>query len=425
MAQGKARTPKSFGRRIKDQQVDIKKLYNLVERRNAVAQVSSQLGGQAPNTQSTGFLKTAGDTMIGPIAFLPVLITLGATDTIDIGKETDAFTSRIILSNAGANDLATISGAQHNGQLLFIQGVQTETIPITTVGNIETIDGSTFTLADDDIIMFMFDVTDNKWQQVTIGKNSAGGVAFPIEPVITDNSDTWTGTQTLNLATGNGHVYKWIMDQALTFAATVTNRPSSGTQRTFELEFEHDGTGGTFTVTLPSNFKDEKGTTLASLDVKLDKTVILTCRINNGTDFLVVQKNVTATAAAVEIVTWTADHSAATFDLTSLDRLRFSLDSGAPTASSDPSIFLKTDKMVFNLPTADEFQFNINDVAAFFGGNKVGGTADAFFQVHGVDTVIPNLEVRNEKATPATGRIGNLNFQSENASNEDILYAQI
>ena len=39
MAQGKARTPKSFGKRIKDQQEDIKKLYSLVGQRNTVQQI--------------------------------------------------------------------------------------------------------------------------------------------------------------------------------------------------------------------------------------------------------------------------------------------------------------------------------------------------------------------------------------------------
>ncbi len=124
-----------------------------------------------------------------------------------------------------------------------------------------------------------------------------GGIAFPIEPTITDNSSTWTGTQTLDLDVGNGHVYKWTVDQDLTFASSVSNKPSPGTQRTFELEFVHDGVGGTFTVTLPSNFEDEKGNALASFDISSGR-VLLSCRINDGTNFLVFRKNITATVAA-------------------------------------------------------------------------------------------------------------------------------
>jgi hypothetical protein len=122
---------------------------------------------------------------------------------------------------------------------------------------------------------------------------TGSGISFPIEPTITDNGDTWTGTQTLDLSTGDGHVYKWTVDQNLTFASAVSNIPTSGTQRTFELEFEHDGVGGTFTVTLPNNFADEQGNSLTSFDIT-SGTVILSCRINDGTNFLVLQKNVKA-----------------------------------------------------------------------------------------------------------------------------------
>ncbi len=291
MAQGGIKKLKPFRKRIKDQSEDIKKLYSLVEQRNTVQQISTQSQGQTSNTVTHQFLKTAGDTMVGPIAFLPVLITLTSSKTIDIGKDSGNFSSRVILANSGAFQLETISGAAHNGQILFLQGVQTETIVVTNAGNIETLDGVNFIIEDDDIILFQFDVTDNKWQQVTKGK------------------------------------------QAI---------------------------------------------------------------------------------AASEVFTWTADHSAATFDLTNLDRLRFVVSSAAASSAGDPSNYISSTAMFWNMPTGDNFQWNIQNTAAFFGGKKITASLDSFFRVYGVDSVLANLEIENDKATPATGLIGGLNWYSQN-----------
>ena len=129
---------------------------------------------------------------------------------------------------------------------------------------------------------------------VDLEVGAGGGVSFPVEPTVTDNSDTWSGTQTLNLATGDGHIYKWTVDNDLTFATTVSNIPASGTQRTFELEFIHDEVGGSFTVTLPDNFVDERGATLATFQISTGR-VLLSVRINDGAEFLVFRRNVTAT----------------------------------------------------------------------------------------------------------------------------------
>ncbi|KKL14462.1 hypothetical protein LCGC14_2515420, partial [marine sediment metagenome] len=177
-----------------------------------------------------------------------------------------------------------------NGKFFTITPKSGKSIEIQPGGNIDV--PANVTVTDDQFVVMSYYKDTGKVK--CVAGAMAGGVAFPIEPTITDNSDTWTGTQTLDLAVGDGHIYKWIMDQNLTFAATVTNRPASGTQRTFELEFVHDGIGGTFTVTLPNNFTNETGKTLTTFNVGVDKTVILTCRINDGTNFLVVQKNVTA-----------------------------------------------------------------------------------------------------------------------------------
>ena len=181
MARGATKRP-SIGRRIKDLKNKESQLFSLFRRSDTPSGIQPAFvagGGADPQSgqSNSGFLPTAGGTMIGPIAFFPKLITLTASTSIDIGKDTDDFTSRVILANPSSFDLATIAGAEHNGQLLFLQGVQTETITLKTTGNIETIDGNDFDIVDDDIIILQFDSTDNKWQQVTTGKNSFGGAS--------------------------------------------------------------------------------------------------------------------------------------------------------------------------------------------------------------------------------------------------------
>ncbi len=235
---------------------------------------------------------------VGVKSFLPIETPISKIDDDDVDTG--------VLDRLNIQGLSTIvSGAASTIAVKFIQGLGDlvngkyfmvtpktgKSIELQTGGDIDI--PANVTVTDDQFVLMSFYKDTGKVKCVT-GTGGSSGAAFPIEPTITDNSDTWSGTQTLNLATGDGHVYKWIMDQNLTFAATVTNRPASGTQRTFELEFVHDGIGGTFTVTLPNNFTDETGATLTGFDVGVDKTVILTCRINDGTNFLVVLKNVTA-----------------------------------------------------------------------------------------------------------------------------------
>jgi len=186
---GIAKPRTRIGKRIKDGAETSRELHSLRRRSDTPTNISASFAAGSPAAPQFGtvnFLPTAGGTMVGAIAFFPKLLVI-ATGAIDIGIDTDDFTSRVIVSTEAAaptDDLVTITGAQHAGQLLFLQGVQTETITLKTTGNIETIDGNDFDIADDDIIILMFDTTDNKWQQVTTGKQ---GIAGTFATVALDN----------------------------------------------------------------------------------------------------------------------------------------------------------------------------------------------------------------------------------------------
>jgi len=255
MVFGEAKRRATIGRRIKESKRSEQELYNLVRRaQGPVGRQVPVFSGGAANIQSGAsggaFLKTAGDTMMGPIAFFPALVTI-SSGAIDIGKSTDNFSSRVIVTpeSGSTDDLVTISNAEHNGQLLFLQGIQTDTITLKNSGNIETIDGNDFDIVDDDIIIFQFDVTDNKWQQVTIGKQSSGGVSFPITPTV-DVRGSVTTAQAVDISQTDGHVTTMTLGADVT--VTFSGFPSTGTQQTWELHILQDGTGGRILTVSPT-----------------------------------------------------------------------------------------------------------------------------------------------------------------------------
>jgi hypothetical protein len=136
MAFGGAKTRPRIGKRIKDTQNREQQLFSLFRRTNTPSQIQVPFfagdggGSNAPGADGN-FLKTAGGTMIGPIAFFPVLIEI-ENGEIDIGISTDEFSGRALINaETGTTDnLLTITGAEHAGQILILQGTVTETITI-------------------------------------------------------------------------------------------------------------------------------------------------------------------------------------------------------------------------------------------------------------------------------------------------------
>ena len=96
------------------------------------------LPSAAGDSGGTGnFLETQGDTMVGPIAFNQVLVTIvngrikiGETDRTVADGQLD-YSSYVSMTGAGTpDDLNWIDGAGFNGQLLFLQGTPTQIINV-------------------------------------------------------------------------------------------------------------------------------------------------------------------------------------------------------------------------------------------------------------------------------------------------------
>jgi len=108
----------------------------LRDRRGFSASETKPIGTAAgAATAATGMLRTEGDTMIGPLAFFPQIVSHDATDnSINIGKAfNDGYSSRILLSVGPTTvNLDYIHDAAFAGQLLDMQGILTESFTIRT-----------------------------------------------------------------------------------------------------------------------------------------------------------------------------------------------------------------------------------------------------------------------------------------------------
>ena len=127
MSNGKAVTKKSLvDEVIKLKRENVKSYGQQRQRVSSGAYIgtSGQKGGSDSNDISTSYLKTAGDTMIGPLAFYPKTSTL-SSGIMDASESTGAYSSRIYVIGQGssADDLEVILGASHAGQILFFQPI--------------------------------------------------------------------------------------------------------------------------------------------------------------------------------------------------------------------------------------------------------------------------------------------------------------
>lgn len=209
MTQAARRLP-AVSDRVKSQGDNITDLYSLMRIRHLPAQriAIPILGtGSAASDRSGNFLRTEGDTMIGPIAFFPNATTV-SSGAIDIGKTSSKFTSYIIVLGQGATDdfLDTITGAAFAGQICYLQAVTTTKITLTNSGNIITPDGANLAVNAGNLATLIFDPTvsgGGKWRVVAVSTGVAGGGAAGANTALSNLVNPTSINQTL-LPTANG-----------------------------------------------------------------------------------------------------------------------------------------------------------------------------------------------------------------------------
>lgn len=192
---GFAKPRKSFtlSHQLTRHDTEIRTLFGLNRIVMTPQSIQTPIGGSAAaapnNGTDEGFLKTKGDTMMGPIAFSQraALIILPST-TLDISSTTTAYSSFVTIApNSGTTvTINTISGAAFNGQVLHLQAAPTITVTLGTSGNISTMTGSNMSYSNKNVVILIFDAGTNKWQMVTSGSNSSSSVLWSAVTIDTD-----------------------------------------------------------------------------------------------------------------------------------------------------------------------------------------------------------------------------------------------
>ena len=359
MSNGKANTKKSLvDEIIKLKRQNVKSYGQQRQKVSSGSYIGSsgQKGGADSNINPAFELKTSGDTMVGPIAFYPRLqfITSPST-TLDISTSTGAYSSRVIVSgSSSAATVSTISGAGYAGQILFLQAASAQTITINETGNI-SIPGSTssYVMTANEIILLQYDTTTTKW--ITVNLGSGGGSSS----LLTSNN-TWTGTNTFtggtftsaaSISTSITSPVIYIGDQASdvvnitgAISSTATNVWSGINTFTSSVSF----TGAT--TTIGDNVND-----------------VFTLYGKMGSDI-----------------------NMSTYDITSIDRLKFSTTAGSGSAlgSTDTGIealfnsgspygmiiqFPSTNSAVMQIKRGSTDMINISSLGVLFGDELLMG----------------------------------------------------
>jgi len=413
VAQGKSRTPRAQRTRDRDVQIDIKKLYGLNQSVNSVQQVSSASQGsanQSPNQPTSGSLKVKGDTMIGPIAFFPNAITV-ATGAIDIGVDSDKYTSYIIVSGEGAvdDDLVTITGAAFSGQLLYLQAITTTKITLTNADNIITPDGMDFDVEAGNVVSLVFDptISSGKWRVLTagVGAGSAGAntalsnLANPtainqsLEPNADDTHDlgkvatAWQNVWTHNLQLTSVEVATAGARELYGDAGGVVINVPTGTT----LTIQHNGVdSGEFTnqtiqgwnnlilnnqldfndnAADPGAFAGEFARNGADMKVYSGGAVRNFSDIGAAAGANLQLSNLAATVAVNLALDPTSDGlldlgiSGKSWNDLSIDRIIFRHNDGV--SDTNPSIGRSSNALRLNTPTANEITLEVNGISQF------------------------------------------------------------
>lgn len=173
MSNGKANTSKTIVDEVVKLNKERAKAFGIARQvksvKTNVTLGTSGLKGGSDASNQDGFVKTSGDTMVGPLAFYTKPVTV-VSGVIDISKATGSgYSSRVIVIGQGgaADDLDTITGAAHEGQLLFLQA--TNTTPITlkhltpTTGNIWSPTLGDYVVTDKEIVILQWESSNEAY----------------------------------------------------------------------------------------------------------------------------------------------------------------------------------------------------------------------------------------------------------------------
>lgn len=164
---------------------------------SSIGGAGSKGGDSAKGGSGEAYLKTGGDTMIGPIAYYPKAGIISG-GVLDIGLDSSAYSTRVIVTGQGGldDDLDTIANVAHAGQMLYLQPILTNDITLKhNTDNIFNPQGTDVVVAGGQTVILQWDtvVHANKW--VILTGNGVTGAG--------DNLGDHTATEALDMATFN------------------------------------------------------------------------------------------------------------------------------------------------------------------------------------------------------------------------------
>ena len=323
--------------RLRTQERSIKRLEALNRLINVPRPIAATRSSGSSAAGDTGggtgnFLKTEGDTMIGPFALNPPVdfrVIVDSNDTIDIGASStnNQYSSNIQLDDLQTNSsvLTIITGGGFNGQLLVIRTFA-PTIPYTisqnTVGNsgnIELPDSTDLTVGDLETLIFIFDAelitnvnTGGTWRLLSRSDPGTGGGGDITEPIELGFNEVTTETPpTFTVIAGDVFNPSHIdLDQDITLQLDI----SATASKYKSLFVIFDTTGGSFTVTWPASV-----TNPPIIDDSIAQRIsVILYTIDNGVLWTHATSVGSSTTGGEFFGPWTANHDAGDFSLVNL-----------------------------------------------------------------------------------------------------------
>jgi len=430
--------------RLRKQQIQIKNLQAMNRLRNTprpVAATATAGVSAAGDVGGTGnFLRTQGDTMIGPLALAPPVdfqIQIDSDGAINIGESSSnsQYTSNIQLDDIQPNTfvLDTIDGAAFDGQIIVIRTFAPST-PFTIAqatlangGNIQTLTDADFTLGDLQLRSFIFDEslvvfsnTGGTWREWTGAGGGGGGLTEPV--ILTVNEitpETLPTTSVVDWSKNPNHI---TLDRDVEFS--FANLPASGSYEGVLVIIDVDATGGFAAPVWPASLTNPptvSTTALTRTSVMLytiDGGTIVTHATSVGSStgggallsnvVIDVNKNwLNFSISNLGGLTMTGDIDVATFDVLNIDRATFADDGSSITANNIAQMVLNSSgSFQTNVDTGDDFVWTIlndtiltaaedvsnNSVLTLQSRDDTGGAVMEVFR-NDIDGLIPTALV--------------------------------
>ena len=370
---------------LKRHQVQNRQLYALNRIGKTPAIIGSNLlgnyGGSGGGLQSASgnYLKTQGDTMVGPIAYFPATVAINASDEIDLtpaNTSTANASSYVILSFTSPDSLELISGAQFDGQQLQLQVPASSTLTVEDYssnvgGNIVTGDGNdiVITTSSDPIpFTIIFDASlspnSNNGGWVILGARSITGgtstASFPLNYPVDDAGTIGSVTVNHDLNGTDAHKLRFTANGDVNI--NIDNVPSGGANAIdFYVEVTQDSTGG-HDVNFDATTEMINPPTLSST---ADTTSLIACHADgNGNIRAVTLLNASPSSgnfanqqlSNLSSVALNTDLGVNGQDITAIDKATWEQDSNSITGTAY-QIVVASDLFISNVPLNQEWSW--------------------------------------------------------------------